>query len=215
VIVPDVIVAKNEGGKEYLPHPEMQTALVCVDLIDLGKRLKEFPGAEPKVQPTCALVFQSGEKNPETGKLYEMQREFTISTHEKANLRKFLESWRGRPYTDAQIDEGLPLHKLVGQTALASIAHVKSQAGRVYANIASISPLPKQIPAPDLPEYERAAYWAERKVEYAKEVAAYMAKITRPEAKATAKGGGPGTEQDVPEPKEDFFDDNDESELPF
>jgi hypothetical protein len=82
--------------------------------------------------------------NPETGKPFEISERFTVSMGEKANLRKFLGQWRGKTYTNAEAEEGAPLHKLEGVNALVQIGHNTSEAtGKTYANIISIMPLPK------------------------------------------------------------------------
>lgn len=170
---PDAVTAKATLS-QYDPHPEGQPAMVCVDCINLGERVKAFKGEAAYLASTAALVFQSGERNAD-GHLHEVTAEFTISMGKKANLRKFLESWRGKTYTEEQALAGVELHKLVGHPALVSVEHRTSQQGRTYANIASIAPLPKGMPKPDLPPYERPAFYAERIAKYAEEARAFKA----------------------------------------
>ena len=173
--MPDVIEAK-QTGTQYEPHPEGQFAVRCVDVIDLGEKLEQFPGSPERLIHKCVLVFQSGEKN-ELGKLHEVSAEVTVSMHEKATLRKLLEDWRGKSYSEEQARAGVPVHKLAGHPALMNVEHKVSGAGRTYAKIRGISPLPKGMTAPDLPAYERPAFWKERKEEYAATVAKYKARI--------------------------------------
>jgi hypothetical protein len=173
----DVINAKDNGGGGFKPHPEGQFGAVCVDVIDLGERLKTW-GDKPKVAQMCALVFMTGEQNEETGHLHDVHQEFTVSMFESANLRLFLEAWRGRSYTEEQAKDGVPLHKLVGQPALISVTHKASKKGRTYATIQSIMPLPKGMVAPsvDPEQYERASFWADRKKGYADELATFRSR---------------------------------------
>lgn len=168
----DDITAKD-GGKKFDPHPEGTFASVCVDTINLGERVESF-GGKTKVQPKCALVFTTGQRM-ENGEPFYIHPEFTVSMGELANLRRFMESWRGKSYTAQQAEAGVPLHKLVGQTALITIEHLQSAKGRTYAKVRSISPLPKEMPAPSLNGYKRPEWWTERKEEYAKTTAAYKA----------------------------------------
>lgn len=94
--------------------------------------------------------------------------EENLSTHEKANLRKLLENWRGVPLTPAEIadSEATPLtSKYLGKACMITVVHnpdkdPKKQATmifvdqqgnsktvqgqRVYANIGGIRPLPKE-----------------------------------------------------------------------
>ena len=171
---PDVVTAK-QTGVEFTPHPEGQFAMTCVDVIDLGERVKSFKGTNPYLAHTCMLVFQSGEAN-EAGTLHEVSKEFTVSMGKKANLRAFLGAWRGKSYTAKQARKGVELHKMVGQHALVSVEHnVAQSSGRTYANIGSISPLPKGLTPPDLPAWERPAFFAERIARYAEEAEAFRA----------------------------------------
>lgn len=164
----DTITAKGNDAK-FRPHEEGQFVAQCVDTIDLGERVEEFAGKPKKLSPKCAIVFRTGETNPETGEPIDVAKEFTVSMGEKANLRKFLEAWRGKKYTAEQVAEGVPLHKLTGNFGLLSVEHRLSGGGKTYANIAAIVGVPKQMAEslPTFPVYSRAEFWAERKKEYA------------------------------------------------
>lgn len=176
----DVINAVNTGAR-FAPHPEGQFGVVCVDCIDLGERVESFQGQPARVVKKCALVFWSGERNPDTRDMHEVSAEFTVSMHEKSGLRLLLEAWRGKSYTDAEARQGVPLHKLVGQPALVSVEHKPSKAGRTYAKIKSIAPLPKGMARPEivLDEYARPDFWTERKKQYADEVRTFRGQQTR------------------------------------
>lgn len=173
---PDTAVAKDTGGS-FEPHPEGQYAVVCVDVVNLGVRVEQFQGGEPREAHKAALVFVSGERQ-DNRDLVIVTLEMTLSMHEKANMRQFLESWRGRSYTPEQAEAGVPLHKLQGQVALASIEHVVTRRGRRFAKIRSIAPLPKSMEPPDaklLEEYTRPDFFDDRKKEYAAELARHRA----------------------------------------
>lgn len=68
------------------------------------------------------------------------------SLHAKAGLRKFLESWRGRPFTAEEL-AGFDLKAVVGLTCLVGIVH-EAKGDKVYANLSSVMKLPKGMPAP-------------------------------------------------------------------
>lgn len=182
----DTIVARGSDSK-FKPHPDGQFVGQCVDTIDLGEKVQDFPGTIPYLAPTCALVFRTGEKNDETGEFIDIAREFTVSMGEKANLRKFLEQWRGKPYTADQVDAGVPIDKLTGNHGLLSIAHRTSGKGRVYANITACVGVPKQMATAlvKYPDYTRAEYWETKKKEYAEAAARWKAE----NAPAPKKGG--------------------------
>lgn len=150
----DQIVAKDESTGSYRA-PEGQFLAVAVDIIDLGMIENAQFG---KLQHKCALVFQIDEINPDTKKRYEIAERFTVSMNEKARLRQFLGSWRGKAYSDEEAREGAPLHKLVGVPALIQIGHNQGGNGKTYANILSIMKAPKGTTLP-VEEYTRSPHW--------------------------------------------------------
>ncbi len=179
---PDRVTAPppGEGGtSKYAPHSEGTALFVCVDVIDLGRKLDTFPGKAPRLVPRVALVFASGERHQDDDRsLVTVQQEFALSTYETSKLRKFVEGWYGKTFTDDQLKDGFALHKLVGRPIQLTIEHRKSQKGRAYAVIKSQSPLVKGMAAP--PEllaltdsYERGSYWAGVKEAYRTEAEAW------------------------------------------
>jgi hypothetical protein len=177
----DTITAKGNDSK-FKPHPDGQFVAQCVDAINLGESVETFPGKPEKLVPKCALVFRTGEKNLDTGELIDIAQEFTVSMGEKANLRKALESWRGKPYTEQQIEEGVPIHKLAGNWALITVAQKRSRSDRLYAFVQSVVGVPAAMRTalPTFPVYERAEYWQTRKDEYAKAAKEFRAKHAAP-----------------------------------
>lgn len=176
--MPDLITATASDSK-FTPHTEGQFVALCVDMIDLGEKVEEYPGTPTKLSHKCALVFRTGDTNEATGELIDIAAEFTVSMGEKANLRKFLESWRGKSYKIEEVALGVPLHKLVGNPALVTIEHKTSQKGRTYAKIASVASVPKQMKdhVPTFDAYQRAEYWQEKKDTYAAEARKFKADI--------------------------------------
>ena len=164
----DAVTAKSSDAK-FSPHPEGQFVAVCIDVIALGEKVVQYPGTPDYLAPKCAIVFRTGELNPDTGEYSDIAQEYTVSMGEKANLRKALESWRGKPYTPEQADEGVPVDKLVGNGALIGVAHKVSGKKRTYAVVQSIVGVPKAMQAsiPMVAGYKRAEFWETRKKEYA------------------------------------------------
>lgn len=201
---PDQVVAKNDGAAAFTPHPAGQFAARCVDVIDLGEKVEQYEGKPAKLAHKVALVFRTGQVNEETGEVTDIAKEFTLSMYETANLRKFLEQWRGQGYTEAEVEIGAPLHKLCGISALLNVEHKTSGKGRRYANVNAIQKLPKVMEpgCPIADEYERPEYLMERKTEYAADATAYRTRI-----------GAPGVTRSAPEDEPvEYLDDSD---LPF
>jgi len=197
----DTITARGSNAT-YQSHPEGQFVAQCVDVIDLGDKVEEFPGTPKKLVPKCALVYRTGEKNAETGEYIDIAREFTISMGDKSNLRKYLEQWRGKPYSAEVVAQGVPLHKLTGQHGLLSIAHKTSVQGRTYANIVSCVGIPKQMAGAVAiySDYKRADYWQQRKADYAAAAQVFRAASAAPPDEPT---------------DEEYFNDVSDESLPF
>lgn len=177
------IITIPQSESKFKPHPEGQFVAQCVDSIDLGQKVEEFPGTPRKLSQKLALIFRTGELNPDTGDIIDIAAEFSVSMNEKANMRKFLESWRGKAYTDAEIKTGAPqIHKLVNNFGLISVEQKPSKAGRMYARIISITGVPKAMAShlPTFKPYVRADYWADRKTDYAAGVKAFHAEFSAP-----------------------------------
>lgn len=188
------------------PHDEGQFAAICVDVIDLGLNVEKFGEQPAELKDKTVLVFRT--EAGENGHPREIAQEFTTSMGKKSNMRKFLESWRGKPYTDEEARKnGIPLDKLDGVGALLTIAHKTSQKGNAYAVIQAIVPLHKKMQdaMPSAAGYKRADFWAKKKDEYAKAAAAFQPKATG------ANSGGAAQFADYPEAVENEGDDD----LPF
>lgn len=190
----DKVRAKNNDAK-FKAHDVGQFVGQCVDVVDLGESVQDFADKDKYLAQKCALVFRTGEKNPETNEFIDVSAEFTVSMGEKANLRKFMESWRGQPYTAEEIDAGVDLDRMERKWALLSVAHKTSKKGRTYAVIVSAVPVPKQMRAGlvDYTEYKRGKFWDEKKAEYAKAAAAYRQEIGAPTHGSTEDDLGPDT----------------------
>src|SRR4051794_3571047 len=113
------IIAKANGG-DFVLCPAGAHAGVCVDVIDLGIVESEFNGEKKKAHKV-RVVWQI-EEEQDNGKRFTAGKRYTLSLHEKATLRKDLESWRGRPFTNQELD-GFDLEKLLGIGALINVIH--------------------------------------------------------------------------------------------
>jgi hypothetical protein len=150
-------------------------------MIDLGTHKETFEGQEKTARkvriefelPLETKVFKEGE--PE--KPFSIGKEFTLSLHEKAKMRKYLESWRGKPFTEQEAN-GFDISKLIGAPCMVNVVHGVSKSGKAYADIASITPVAKGMTCPpqvnasfmfSLETFEQAKYdalpeWLKNKV---------------------------------------------------
>lgn len=145
------IIAKNSGtARELIPAGTY--AARCYQMIEIGTNKEVILGVEKtltKVRigwelPTERRVFKE-----ETGEqTFVISKEFTLSMNEKSNLRKSLESWRGKGFAEDEA-KAFDITKLLGVPCLLNIIHKPSKDGqRTYEEIAGIMPLPKGMTCP-------------------------------------------------------------------
>src|SRR5208337_1405024 len=70
-------------------------------------------------------------------------KRYTLSLHEKAALRKDLESWRGRTFTEEEL-KGFDVENVLDVPCLLNVIH-NGTSGTVYANVSGIMKLPKSM----------------------------------------------------------------------
>jgi hypothetical protein len=136
------IVAKATGGN-FIPAPEGTHSAVCVDVVDLGLLEVKWKN-ELKIQHKVKVVWQIDE-DMQDGKPFLVSKRYTLSLHEKAALRKDLEAWRGRAFTEEEL-KGFDVENVLGVPCLLNIIH-NGASGTVYANVTGLMKLPKSMPA--------------------------------------------------------------------
>ena len=149
------LIAKEHADQQFEPCPPGLHRAVCVDVVDLG--LQETPyGAKHKVK----LIWQVPLKNKQ-GERYQIRATYTLSLAEGSNLRRDLESWRGRAFTEEE-RKGFDLEKLLGVNCQLNVMHGQSAKGRTYAKATAVLPLDKAA-AKLAPENYTREPWADSK----------------------------------------------------
>ena len=138
------IIAKDTGGGgEPIPVGVHQGA--CVNVIDLGMQ----PGYQGKpAVHQIAVVWEIDERRTEgenVQKRFTIAKQYTLSLHEKANLRADLESWRGRPFTQEEL-AGFDVEKVRGVPCQINVVEGKKADGSVKYVVAAVIPPPKGAP---------------------------------------------------------------------
>jgi len=138
-------VSEHTGGgegKDYDPVPAGVHEGVCYLLCEIGthydakwdKHKREIiVGWEI---PSERIDYEKDGETKDAPRC--ISRKYTLSLGEKANLRKDLESWRGRPFTQEELD-GFDLFNILGKTALIQVMHRKSNDGKkTWANVTNL-----------------------------------------------------------------------------
>lgn len=153
-----IYATKPEGGDFVRVEPGTYVAR-CYSMIHIGHVETEYNGEKKVVNqvnltwelPDELAVFNE-EKGPEP---YVVSKTYTLSMHEKSNLRKDLESWRGKGFTEAEAAK-FDITKLLGVPCILSIVHkpgVKDPT-KTYTVVSSISRLMRGQECP--PPYNKS-----------------------------------------------------------
>lgn len=153
-------IATNKGGDFEKPDPGNYAA-VCVAVIDLGThRNVRWNKMEPKI----CIGWEIDEARQD-GKHFCLFGRYTLTTNEKGLLRPMLESWRGRAFTDEEV-EAFNVKNVLGKPCLVNVVH---SADGKYANVKTVTPAPKgmatlvpsgsliyfSVDAPDMAVFEK------------------------------------------------------------
>ena len=141
-------VNAGNGGGDFEQCPAGSFAARCYQIIDLGHQTFEWQGTA-KVAPKVRITWELSEMMAD-GRPFSISREYTASIGDKANLRKDLEAWRGRPFSAEEL-RNFSLENVLGAPCLLGVVHKPSKEGsKEYANVGSIMALPKGMPIPEL-----------------------------------------------------------------
>jgi hypothetical protein len=146
------IIAENKStGSNSQPVDAGTYVARCIQMIYMGTIEDEFQGQKKQLKkvritwelPTELKVFKA--ENGEQPQI--ISKEFTLSMNEKGTLRKFLQSWRGKAFTEAEAN-AFDITVLIGKPCMLSVIHKLSKTGNTYAEISSVSTLIKGMTCP-------------------------------------------------------------------
>lgn len=190
------LIVKDNGKDFERVEPGLHLA-VCSHVLDLGKQETKF-GPKSKV----ALCFELAEKMQD-GRPFMQSAIYTASLNEKAQLRQHLESWRGRKFTEDEV-QGFDIEKLLNVNAMINLVE-ENKNGKTYTNITAIIKPPKDSPKV-APIGQPAPEWLRKMADEGRKRAEFLAQEVPP----------PSSENPPPHTDSDFYQDaGDESGLPF
>jgi hypothetical protein len=138
--VSTIATAKEQKERKVVSagmHPA-----TCIWVVDMGLQHNNYSDND---QYKVYLQFEVDEtiKIDGADKPMVIGNKYTLSLHEKSNLRKVLEGWRGKPFTEED-EKGFDIKSFLGIPCILNVTHnVKD--GTTYANIASINPVMKGV----------------------------------------------------------------------
>lgn len=125
----------------------------CYQMLQIGTVEEVVMGAVKSLNkvrigwelPTELKVF-----NTDKGEQpFVISKEFTLSMHEKSNLRKLLASWRGKDFTEDEA-KCFDITKLLSVPCMINVIHKpsKTNTAKIYEEISNVSPMPKGVKCP-------------------------------------------------------------------
>jgi hypothetical protein len=145
----------KESDSKFEPAPPGLHRAVCCDIVDLGLVDTQF-GSKHKIR----VVWQTQSKNKQ-GERYQVRQDYTASLAEGANLRRDLQSWRGKPFTPEEL-KAFDVEKLIGVNCQLSLTHETSKKGRTFARVTAVVPPDRSQPPMLVENYTREP-WADEK----------------------------------------------------
>ena len=139
------LVAKDNGNKDFKKVPVGTHIARCYMFADMGDQISDYSAGQHKVRIQWELLGHEADGTPMTieidGVVKQMTigKTYTLSLAETASLRKDLESWRGIPFTQSQLD-GFELKKIMGAYCMIVVTHTMKE-GRTYVNVAGVKPV--------------------------------------------------------------------------
>lgn len=165
----------------------------CYQMVNLGTQEESFEGAANKPKKKVRLSFELPEEFIEytdkegvhQKKVRTASKEFALSMHEKASLRKFLAAWRGGDFTPEEAKK-FDVTKLLGVPCLLTIeSNAKGYpdikgAARLMKNQASPAPV-NQVKALTFDEWDHSLFeslpeYVRKKIELSPEYKVMLSK---------------------------------------
>ena len=145
-----IVISNNNSNIKREIVPSGTHLARCYQMIHIGTVEWEYNG-EQKFSNKVRLTFElpnemrefSGEQKPMV-----ISKEYTLSMHEKSNLRKDLEMWRGKQFTNKEL-ASFDLMLMLEESCNLTVIHKTTKAGNEYATIGGLSSLPKGIECPN------------------------------------------------------------------
>lgn len=135
------LIAKSEGNLNIKKLEDGVYTAVSSMLVDLGIQKSEKYGKNSRKiiivwNVTNEFIEINGEKLPRV-----MSKEYTMTLSEKSTLRKDLQAWRGKQFTQEEL-KGFNLANILNKGCQLQILNTENN-GKTYTNIVAIMALPK------------------------------------------------------------------------
>lgn len=131
---------------------------ICYEVLDLGTQELTYQG-ETRHRHQIWIGWETPEELMEDGRPFVIGRRYALSSHENSTLRRDLESWRGRAFTDAEFGPNgtFTIESIIGKACFLNVVH-NDVGDKTYANVEAVAPLPKSVKPPK--QYNTSVYFS-------------------------------------------------------
>jgi hypothetical protein len=133
----------DDGGGDFKDVEPGTHPARCVRIIDLGTQHGEYEG-KATVRKQILISWELPTELMDDGRPFMVSKFYTASLGEKANLRKDLEAWRGRAFTDEE-RAGFDVKSILGVASMLSVVAKPTGKG---VKVGSVMKLPKGMELP-------------------------------------------------------------------
>lgn len=151
-----IVTGSNSERKQFQIAPAGTHLARLYRIIDLGTQMREYEGKVNMLRKAkffWELHGEDGAGKPlltTEGKPLIQSKEYTMSLGEKANLRRDLEAWRGKAFTEDEL-RGFNVTNVLGQFCMVNISH-RVKGDMTYADLKGVSAVPAIYKKAGLPE---------------------------------------------------------------
>lgn len=190
---------------EFESVPAGSYTAVCYRVIDLGTQFSPF---YQKSSHKIMISWELSEKMKD-GRPFSIHKRYTLSAGKNAALRKDLESWRGRAFTEEELGT-FDIGRLIGVGCMIGVS-TRTEGGQTYSDVSSIMQLPKDIPSPTLENEPFYLSLKEFKQDLYDKLSDGMKAVIAKSPEYQELKGGHKVEQNTPDAHDGFEDSN----IPF
>ncbi len=211
------LFAESTGGS-FKPVPAGMHLARCYRIIDLGTQKSEYEGKVNflrKIKIVWEVHGTDEDGSPivtDKGEPFIITKDYTLSWGEKANLRKDLEAWRGKPFSEEE-QRRFDLKNVLDKFCMINVQHKPRRTGDgVYANVVNVTPVPTALKGsmpkgvnaaqmftlgePDMEMFETFSDYLKNQIKESPEWKALFA--AAPQTKTQPKGAMDDFDDDIP-----------------
>jgi len=137
---------KQEGSFE--PVKAGSYAARCYSIVVVGTVQPNNPAYSPSSKIRIGWELPTEMRESADGEVpHTVTREYGFTMGKRGKLRPMIEGWFGRSFPSDDAAYDFDLEKLIGKTCMVAVVNETSD-DKVYANISSVSPVPKGLEVP-------------------------------------------------------------------